>query len=208
MDPESQAWLTALRSHGPGYEHVVAELHGLLLRAARQVAQRRRGSLPSHVVAELDDLARQAADDALIAILRKLNTYRGASRFTTWAFKFAILEVSAALRRETWRDRPVTMDETSWRRLVDLRPSSPASEAEAAELLALIQRLVPHMLTPRQREVFMAVVVGEVPIDVLADRLNSTRGAIYKILHDARRQIRTQLAAQGWSTMVDRMGAE
>ena len=148
---------------------------------------------------ELDDLARQAAGDALAAVLRKLADYRGSSRFTTWAWKFAIFEVSAALRRAAWRGRATTMDDAAWERLADPVPVHPHATVEARELVAALHRSVAADLTPIQREVFVAVVILLVPIDVLAERRGTTRGSIYKALHDARRNLRLGLARQGWA---------
>lgn len=198
LDEESRLWLDRLQSQGPDRTEAVQALFDLLHRGARHEAHRRRGSLPGTVVDELDDLALQAADDALAAILRKLADYRGASRFTTWAYKFAIFEVSAALRREAWRGRAITIDDAAWGRLADPAPVDPQAETEVRELLAAIERSVASDLTARQREVFMAVVILEVPVDVVAERHGSTRGAVYKVLHDARRKLRTALDAQGW----------
>jgi len=202
LDPESRGWLEALRSDGPGHDQGVADLYALLHRAARHEAQRRRASLPARAADDLDDIARQAAGDAVVVVLRKIGTYRGASRFTTWAYKFVIFEVSAALRRESWRDRTVTMDDPEWERLADVTPSTPLDRVEIRELIGAIERSVAADLTPRQRDIFVAVVVHDVPIDVLADRLDSTRGAIYKALHDARRKLRSSLEAQGWALRV------
>ncbi len=203
LDPDSRAWLAALRSDGPGHDQGVADLYALLHRAARHEAQRRRGSLPVPAADDLDDLARQAAGDAVIVVLRKLDTYRGASRFTTWAYKFVVFEVSAALRRESWRGRTATMDDAGWEKLADHAPSTPEARVEIRELIDAIERSVAADLTPRQRDIFAAVVVHEVPIDVLADRLDSTRGAIYKVLHDARRKLRSSLEAKGWTPWAD-----
>ena len=203
LDPESQGWLDALRSDGPGRDRGVADLYALLHRAARHEAQRRRGSLPVPVADDLDDLARQAASDAVVVVLRKLDTYRGASRFTTWAYKFVVFEVSAALRRERWRGRTVSMDDAEWDRLADRMPDGAHAGVEIRELIGAIERAVAADLTPRQRQIFVAVVVNDVPIDVLADRLDSTRGAIYKVLHDARRKLRSSLEAQGWAPWAD-----
>lgn len=203
LDPESQGWLDALRSDGPGRDRGVADLYALLHRAARHEAQRRRGSLPVPVADDLDDLARQAAGDAVVVVLRKLDTYRGASRFTTWAYKFVVFEVSAALRRERWRGRTVSMDDAEWDRLADRMPDGAHAGVEIRELIGAIERAVAADLTPRQRQIFVAVVVNDVPIDVLADRLDSTRGAIYKVLHDARRKLRSSLETQGWAPWAD-----
>ncbi len=198
LDPESRAWVEALRSDGPGHAQAVADLYDLLHRAARHEAQRRRGSVPQRVADDLDDIARQAASDAVVVVLRKIDAYRGASRFTTWAYKFVIFEVSAALRRESWRGRAVTMDDAAWERLADHSPTAPQDRVELRELIGAIERSVAADLTARQRHIFVAVVGHEVPIDVLADRLDSTRGAIYKALHDARKKLRSSLEAQGW----------
>jgi RNA polymerase sigma-70 factor, ECF subfamily len=198
-DEESRRWLERLRSPGPDRAAAIEALFELLRRGALSEAHRRRGSLPPRVVDELDDLTRQAADDALAAIIRKLDDYQGASRFTTWAYKFAIFELSTALRREAWRGRSLTIDEAAWGRLADSTPTDPSAEADARELVAALERSVNEDLTPRQREVFVAIVIAEVPVDVVAHRHGSTRGAMYKVLHDARRKLRTALGAQGWN---------
>jgi RNA polymerase sigma-70 factor (ECF subfamily) len=198
-DPESQQWLDRLASSGPERGDAIQALFELLHRAALSEAQRRRGSLPAHVAAELGDLARQAADDALTAILRKLDDYRGASRFTTWAYKFAVFEVSSALRREAWRGRTIRIGDEAWGMMADRMPVDPQVETDARELLTAVRGCLDTQLTPRQRDVFLAVVALEVPVDVVAERQGSTRGAIYKVLHDARRKMRMALDAQGWS---------
>jgi RNA polymerase sigma-70 factor (ECF subfamily) len=196
-DPDSRAWLERLQSDGQTRDQAIAELHAFLVRAARHEAERRRPSLPAHMVADLGELVEQAAGDAAIGILRKLDTYRGESRFTTWAFKFAIFEVSALLRRAAWRDRPIVLDAASWERLAE-RSAQPDRVALFREMVVEIRRFVATDLTPRQREVFTAVVVDEVPMDVLAERLDTSRGAIYKILHDARAKLRTRFADRAW----------
>lgn len=198
LDEESRRWLERLRSDDPERTDAIEALHQLLHRAARHEANRRRGSVPEAVVGELDDLARQAAGDALTAILRKLPEYRGASRFTTWAYKFAVFEVSTAIRREAWRGRSITIDDGAWSRLIDPASVAPHAETEVRELLAAVAQALASNLSPRQREVFTAIVILEVPADVVAERHESTRGAIYKVLHDARRKIRASLTEQGW----------
>jgi RNA polymerase sigma-70 factor (ECF subfamily) len=198
-DPDSRAWLERLRSVGQTRDQAIADLHEFLVRAARHEAERRRPSLPPHVAADLGELAQQAAGDAAIVILRKLDTYRGESRFTTWAFKFAIFEMSAVLRREAWRDRPIVIDDAAWERIAEQGTSQPHRVAEFREMVAEIRGYVATDLTPRQRVVFAAVVVDEVPMDVLAERLDTSRGAIYKTLHDARAKLRTRFADRAWN---------
>jgi RNA polymerase sigma-70 factor (ECF subfamily) len=193
---QSEGWLTALRGAGPERDRAIGELHELLLRAARFELRRRREAL-SHVRGEeLEDIATQAADDALVAVLAKLDDYRGASRFTTWAYKFALLEAGVRLRRRAWQDREVVLDPERWPAFPDSR-SSAAAEVEQAEVLHALKDAVNTALTPRQRQVFVALALNEVPIDVLAERMDTTRGALYKTLHDARRKLRDELAAAG-----------
>jgi RNA polymerase sigma-70 factor (ECF subfamily) len=193
LDAESQAWLDALRGTGPSRAAAVARLHELLVRAARFELSRRRAALSYVRGEELGDIALQAADDALVAVLAKLDDYRGASRFTTWAYKFALLEAGVRLRRRAWQDREVVLDEEAWPRAA-LQSDGPERQTEIGELIAAIQAAVADCLTPHQRKVLVALALNGVPIDVLADRLNTTRGALYKTLHDARRKLRAVLA--------------
>jgi RNA polymerase sigma-70 factor (ECF subfamily) len=197
-DEESRGWVADLHASGPRREAAVARLHGLLLRAARFEVARRRASLPALRDGDLDDIAMQSADDALVALLAKVDDYRGASRFTTWAYKFALLEAAVKLRRRAWQEREVPLDPSAWELFASER-SSPETDAERGELLAELGRTIADQLTPHQREVLVATTLDGVPIDVLAERLDTTRGALYKTLHDARRKLRAQLAARGLS---------
>jgi RNA polymerase sigma-70 factor (ECF subfamily) len=196
VDP-SEAWLEALRADGARRRDAIADLHDLLLRAARFEIGRRRAALSFVRGEELDDLALQAANDALVAVLAKLDDYRGASRFTTWAYKFALLEAGVRLRRRAWQGREVVLQPERWPDFADHAPSAQRT-AEGADLLRELQRAVREALTPHQRDVFVALALNEVPIDVLAERLDTTRGALYKTLHDARTKLRRELAASGY----------
>jgi RNA polymerase sigma-70 factor, ECF subfamily len=190
-DAESQAWVAALgAASGPAHEAALARLHGLLLRAAR-FELRRRGA---H--SDVDDLATQAANDALVAILAKLPSYRGDSRFTTWAYKFALLEAGVKARRRAWQGREVVVDHELWPEPRDAGLSA-QERLEERELLDALRDAIAEHLTPNQREVFTALALNGVPIDVLAERRETTRGALYKTLHDARRKLRAALAAAG-----------
>jgi RNA polymerase sigma-70 factor (ECF subfamily) len=195
---DSTAWVEALRRPGAEHDHAVARLHELLLRAARFEVSRRRAAL-SHVRGEeLDDLALQAADDALVAVLAKLDDYRGASRFTTWAYKFALLEAGVRLRRRAWQEREVVLEPEVWPLMADAG-QSPQGQAETNELMAAITDSIDSCLTEHQREVLVALALNGVPLDVLSDRLNTTRGALYKTLHDARRKLRAELTTRGFA---------
>ena len=178
----------------PGtWASAAARLHDLLLRAARFEASRRRDSLARVGAAELDDLAHQAADDALVAVLRKLDSFRGESRFTTWAYKFALLEAAVKARRRAWQGREITIDDEGWARIA----ARGGDQLETQELLGAIAAAVPRCLTDHQRRVLTALALDGVPVDVLAERLDTTRGALYKTLHDARKKLRARLIADG-----------
>ena len=195
-DEESREWLRRLRAQGPERDEALVELHDLLLRAARFEVNRRRAAASHLRGGDFDDLAHHSADDALVAVLAKLDQYRGDSRFTTWAYKFALLEAAVKVRRRSWQGREVPLDGERWPLFAD-RGSTPDEEAESDELLNAVGDAIRQRLTPHQREILVAIALDDVPIDVLAERLNTTRGALYKTLHDARRKLRSALAEQG-----------
>ena len=197
LDPESAGWLGALAGAGPQREAALTRLHEMLVRIARAEC-RRRGPRLRITGPELEDLAYQAAADAVMAITRKLGQFRGESRFTTWAYKFVIFEVSDKIGRHFWQNPPVPLDAEDWDKLPDRFGFEPAHQAEWRDLLAALRRAVDTELSPRQRQVFVAIVVNAVPLDALAIELSSNRNAIYKMMFDARRKLRAALAANGY----------
>ena len=199
LDETSAQWLAGLRSTGAERDRAIAELHALLLRAARFETPRRAGTLSA---GDRDDLAMQAADDALMHVLDNLDTFEGRSRFTTWAYKFAIYEAGVKARRRSWQDREVTLEKEAWSLLPDAG-SGPAAAAEEHELLRALEDGIRTALTAHQRNVLVALAVTGVPIDVLAERLGTTRGALYKTLHDARRKLRGHLTNQGLAVLAE-----
>jgi RNA polymerase sigma-70 factor, ECF subfamily len=201
LDEESREWLRCLRADGPVKEAAVARLHALLVRAARFEVGRRRPTLPHLRGDELEDIATEAADDALVSVLRRLDDFRGASRFSTWVYKFALLEAGVRVRRRAWQNREVVLDSDSWSAFADAA-EQPDAVAERSELLSAIGECIAGELTPHQRQVLVALAIDGVPIDVLAERLTTTRGALYKTLHDARRRLRGRLAERGLSREV------
>ena len=188
--------LTGLHADGREREFAVEELHALLLRAARFEVGRRRPSLPHLRGDELDEIALEAADDATLSVLRRLDEFRGESRFTTWAYKFALLEASVKLRKRAWQGREIPLEPEQWTGFSSGTPS-PAATVEQRDVLARLQRAIEDELTPHQRQILVAIALNGVPIDVLAERLNTTRGALYKTLHDARRKLREHLEEEG-----------
>jgi RNA polymerase sigma-70 factor, ECF subfamily len=193
---ESRSWLSDLRGEGRTRDDAIGRLHALLLRAANFEVARRRPALTHLRGGDFGDVALQSANDALVAVLAKLDDYQGASRFTTWAYKFGLLEAAVKLRRLAWQGRELPLAPEGWSALPDQRPSV-QQDLEGRELLRALQQAVESELTPHQREVFTALAVSEVPIDVLAERLGTTRGALYKTLHDARGKLRAHLSQAG-----------
>ncbi|MFF3565819.1 RNA polymerase sigma factor [Streptomyces sp. NPDC002574] len=196
LDPDSDQWVRALKSEGRLYEQACTRLHEVLLRIARSEIGRRN----AHNITgpERDDLAHQAAADALLAITRKVGQFRGESKFTTWAFKFVVLEVSAKLGRHFWQTPGISLDTEEWDRLPDYFGVDPAAETEARDLLAGLRAAVDDVLTDHQRRVFVALTVNGVPLDALVDKLGTNRNAVYKTMFDARSRLRDRLTALGY----------
>jgi len=174
----------------------MTRLHEVLVRVAFHELGRRRGQLGAITGPEFEDLAQQAADDALVNVLAKLDDYHGLSRFTTWAYKFVIFEVSGKVARHAWRRHPPSREELTFEQLPDYRAPRPGDRLEQREQLNALSRAIDE-LTDRQREVFVAIALNDVPIDVLSIQLGTTRNAIYKNLFDARRNLRARMAAAG-----------
>jgi RNA polymerase sigma-70 factor (ECF subfamily) len=186
-------WHLDLAGDGSAREVAAVRLRELLLRAARFEVFRRRGMLPQLSPAELDDLADEAASDAAMSVLRRLDDFRGESRFETWAYKFALLEAAVKVRRRAWRGREVTLDPEGWERF-----PAPEVDPEHAELFDCVREGIRTALTQHQREILVAAVLDGVPIDVLAERLDSNRNAVYKTIHDARTRLRAYVADAGY----------
>ncbi len=204
-DADSEDWLDRLRSDSPEREAAIESLHELLLKGARFEVNRRGAGFPQLRGGDLDDLAQQAADDALVAVLRKLDRFRGDSRFTTWAYKFALLEAAVKVRRRGWQGHEVPLEPESWGVIAD-RAAGPEQDAETIELFGALGDAIETELSAHQREVLVAVTLNDVPIDVLAERLSTTRGALYKAIHDARRKLRAALAERGLDVDEDLEG--
>src|SRR5919201_5315138 len=195
LDPESQAWIERLGARGRERDEALRELHALLLRAARFALAEKHTLLPQLGREGMDELAIEAADDGVLAIVERLGDFRGDSRFTTWAWKFSFYAASVAVRRRAWLGREVPVEAEGWDSLA--REVGPDRSVEQAELLAAVKQGVEEALTPHQREVFVALALNQVPVDVLAERLGTTRGDLYKTVHDARERLRAYLEEKG-----------
>ncbi|MEO5902354.1 MAG: sigma-70 family RNA polymerase sigma factor [Ilumatobacteraceae bacterium] len=196
LDDASQAWVDGLQATGAAHDRCVAQLHALLLRVARHEARRKATSVRIEGQ-ELDDVVNQVADDALMAIKSKVADFRGESRFTTWAYRFVVYEVSTKIGRHCWRNRPDALDADAWERIPDSLAMSPHLASEQRESLVVLRDAIDNDLTDLQRRVFVAIALNEVPVDAFARELGSNRNAVYKTLFDARRKLRACLASAG-----------
>lgn len=198
LDEASRAWVAGLKTTGPRHERCLADLHALLLRVARHEVVRRASSM--HISgAELDDIVNQVGDDALMAIKAKATEFRGDSRFTTWAYRFVVFEVSTKVGRHFWQRRPAAVEADAWERIPDTLAVSPEHHTEQRERLDILRKAIDEDLTELQRRVFVAVALNEVSMDAFARELGSNRNAVYKTLFDARRKLRARLAAAGYA---------
>jgi RNA polymerase sigma-70 factor (ECF subfamily) len=193
LDAESQAWWVRLHGAEPVRDCAIIELHERLRREAWFHIRLRTRGMADFPASDLEDLSIMAANDALLTILRKLESYRGESRFWTWARRFAQLEAPVSIRRRMGRDHVPDDPERTFA-LPD-GGCSPQERVESQEELKVVSDLILGQLTARQRHVLIAVAInGESPAK-LAIKLDTTPGAIYKTLHDARRKLTAQLAS-------------
>lgn len=191
----NRRWIQDLSGAPSDREPACRLLFELLLRIAR-AESRRRAARVGLLGPEIDDLAHQAAADALLTIIEKIGSFRGECKFTTWAYKFVIFDVRAKMNRHLWR-RPGSALDDEWDRLPDRFGIDPEAEAESRDLVNAVRHAVEESLTPRQRRVFVAIVLNQVPTDAMADRLGSTQNAIYKMIFDTRRKLRGVLVESG-----------
>jgi RNA polymerase sigma-70 factor (ECF subfamily) len=198
-------WIGALTGAGPEREEALRRLHVLLLRGARVQVSRMSALCAGMGRGQVEDVVNLAADEAMVAVLGKLSTFERRSLFTTWAYKFAVLQAAVEVRRQAWSHREVSLEGAP--PLVEPRPT-PDQYAEATDLAGAARQAIEQVLTPHQRRIALAIIVDEVPIDVLAERLGTNRNALYKTLHDARGRIRAHLVEQGYLTPARRPRGE
>ena len=195
VERTNREWVDALR--GPGQKEALDDLRLLLVRGLRYALVDRY----SVTDADLQDFAQ----DALLKILAGLDSFRGESRFTTWAHKVAVRVAFTELRRRRWKDVSLhdliaRHDEGDFTPAV-LTDSAPSPEVHATqhELAERVQLLINEELTDRQRQAMTAVVIGGMPLEEVARRMGTNRNALYKLIHDARQRLRKALDAHGLS---------
>jgi RNA polymerase sigma factor (sigma-70 family) len=198
---DDQQWIEGLSGTGAPHERTCGELHEILFRAARREA-RQRGPYLRVAGPDLDDLACQAASDALLLIIHKVADFRGESRFTTWATRFVVFQVIAKLRQHVRRQRSSTsLSPELWEELPAGHPS-PDLETEARDLARVVRQAVDSHLTSRQRTVFLGLLRGATPA-ALAGELELNANAVHQAMFRARRCVRHHLTAQGYLAASD-----
>lgn len=201
----NQEWLRDLNASGAVQEAAITDLRDLLLRAALYFFSRNVGDFQGLSHEETLQRAEDCAQDALIAVINHLSDFRGDSKFTTWAYKFAINIAMVAARRERWKgvslDELASSDETylaEWIMEDKSDGAAPEQSSMQAEVQEIIQDVIEHDLTDKQRQVLLLMVFHDVPLDVMVGRLGTNRNAVYKLLHDARRKLKIGLEARGF----------
>jgi RNA polymerase sigma-70 factor, ECF subfamily len=203
-------WLYDLRASGVSQEAAIADLRNLLLRAILFFFSRNLDDFRGLARDEVLHLAEDCAQEALIAVINHISDFRGDSKFTTWAYKFAVNKALMAARHERWKG--ISLDELSFfsnDALIEwaVRDKSPSPTSDQsvmqAEVIEVIREVIEHELTDKQRRVLIMMVFNEVPMDEVVQHLGTNRNAIYKMLHDARRKLKSGLQARGFD--VDEM---
>jgi RNA polymerase sigma-70 factor (ECF subfamily) len=198
-------WLQDLNSSGMSQDAAIADLRDILLRAALYFFSRNLGDFGGLSHDEILQRAEDCAQDALIAVMNHLPDFRGDSKFSTWAYKFAINMALMAARHERWKG--VSLDElydsgsvafSEWLMRDKSDGIAPEQSAMQDELRWIIRNVIEHDLTDKQRHVLLLMVFNEVPMDEVVRQLGSNRNTVYKLLHDARRKLKSSLQAHGF----------
>lgn len=207
MDSSNGEWIAALQSQDDAAQsEALAELRLRLRRSIYFYLSQDRSDLRGLAAHELAQMAEDLAQDATLRVMDNLASFRGESRFTTWATKVAIRLAISDLRRARYRD--FSLDELTadgdllplTTRLGSAASPTPEKAAERDDVMEKIELALQEALTERQYQALVAVALKGIPMDVLAERMGSNRNALYKLIHDARRKLKTHLESQGIST--------
>ena len=199
----NEEWCHALQAHGEEQAIAVADLREFLLHASLYCVHRSLGGYSPISDYEAQQLAEDSAQEALLAILKHLPEFRSDSKFTTWAYKFAINFSLMAARHERWKgvslDRLLDEVDLPDSPILDSGPSDdPALKAQQSEVWAILKDVIETELTKRQQQVLKAMVFDEIPLDEIAQHFGSNRNAIYKLMHDARQKLKARLERRGF----------
>ncbi len=199
----NEEWLHDLRSEGPEQQEAINDLRQYLLRAILYFFSQNPGDLRGLARDEIEQVGQDLAQDALLTILKHLDEFRGESKFTTWAYRFAINMSLVEARRQRWKnvslDNMLSNAELPDVQFEDENAANPELQARRQEIWSAVRDVIDHDLTPRQREILTAIALEDVPMDVVTQRLGTNRNAVYKMLHDARSKLRKSLEERGFS---------
>lgn len=206
----NEEWLRELRSTGAEQQEAINDLREYLLRAVLYFFSQNPGDLRGLAREEIEQVAQDLAQDALLTVLNHLDEFRGESKFTTWAYRFAINISLVEARRQRWKnvslDNLLARAEVPDLQLEDKNAADPDLAARQREIWTVVRDVIDHDLTPRQREILIAVAFEDVPMDVVTKQFNTNRNAVYKMLHDARAKLKKSLEERGFGVQ-DILGA-
>ncbi|GAB4514077.1 MAG: RNA polymerase sigma factor [Anaerolineae bacterium] len=201
----NEAWLTELTADGETQAAALEDLRQRLKRSILYYLSQERSDLRGLSTQELEQMADDLAQDATLRVIDNIQNFRGESQFTTWANRIAIRLAISDLRRARYKDFSLD-DLTADGEILPSStttsdvPPNPETAVERDDVLGKINRAMEEALTERQYQALVAVALQGVPMDVVAEQLDTNRNALYKLLHDARRKLRAHLEAQGLST--------
>jgi len=206
----NEQWLADLTGATDAQAAALADLRARLQRGILYYLTQERSDLRNLSTQELERMADDLAQDATLRVMDNLTNFRGESQFTTWANRIAIRLAISDLRRARYKDfsldnltaegdlLPPTASEGG-DGITSTRPPNPETAVERDDVLAKINAALEEALTERQFRALEAVALRGVPMDVVAEQMGTNRNALYKLLHDARRKLRTYLETQGLS---------
>lgn len=218
-DRTNDQWLAELRAEPPEQTQAINDLRERLKRSIFYYLSRERSDLSDLATQEIDQMAQDIAQDAVLRVLDNLDSFRGASKFTTWATKIAIRMAISDLRRAHYKDYSLddltiggelmpSLSDAQPAPTQGTRPPNPESATERDDVLEKIGLAIDEALTERQRAALVAIAIDGVPMEIVAERLDTNRNALYKLLHDGRKKLRAHLEAQGLNMdyMMDLFG--
>lgn len=207
----NEAWLTELvdLEHPDIRDVAIEDLRDRLQRGVYFYLSRERSDLTRYSTEDLIQMSQDFAQDAVLRILDNLHTFRGDSQFTTWAMKIAARVAVSELRRARYKDfslDDITADGEIMVRLSNItganttaQPVAPERATERHDLARIIATGFAEVLTERQRIALEAVGLQGIPMDTVAESLDTNRNALYKLLHDARKKMKAYLEQEGLS---------
>lgn len=196
-------WLTQLRAEGtPEQAEAIEDLRLYLLRAVLYFFSASPGDLRGLARQEIEQVAQDLAQDALLTILKNLDEFRGESKFTTWAYRFAINMSLVEARRQRYKnlslDRLFENPDLPDFQFEDKDSPDPSRSAQQQEIWETVREVIANELTDRQRAILTAIVFDDVPVDIVTEQFHMNRNAVYKMVHDARAKLKKRLEERGF----------